>query len=33
MILVQSRFVTDDVVTLAAFYARLVGADTTLNEY
>lgn len=33
MILMQSRFVTDDVVTLAAFYARLVGADTTLNEY
>jgi uncharacterized glyoxalase superfamily protein PhnB len=33
MILVQSRFVTDDVVALAEFYARLVGAETTLNDY
>lgn len=33
MILVQSRFVTDDVVALARFYSRLVGVDTTLNAY
>ena len=33
MELVQSRIVTDDVERLAAFYARLVGASVTLNEY
>jgi uncharacterized glyoxalase superfamily protein PhnB len=33
MRLVQARFVTDDVAGLAGFYARLVGADVTLNDY
>ena len=33
MRLVQSRIVTDDVEGLAAFYASLVGASVTLNEY
>ena|SRR5215472_5691227 len=33
MRLVQSRIVTDDVEGLAAFYARLLGASVTLNEY
>jgi predicted enzyme related to lactoylglutathione lyase len=33
MELVQSRFVTDDVEGLAAFYARLVGTPVALNEY
>jgi len=33
MELVQSRFVTDDVQRLAAFYARLVRADVVLNDY
>lgn len=33
MQLVQSRFVTDDVAVLAGFYARLVGAETALNDY
>jgi predicted enzyme related to lactoylglutathione lyase len=33
MRLVQARIVTDDVAGLAAFYARLVGADVALNEY
>jgi hypothetical protein len=31
--LVQRRIVTDDVEGLAAFYAALVGASVTLNEY
>jgi len=31
--LVQSRIVTDDVESLAAFYARLVGVPVALNEY
>jgi uncharacterized glyoxalase superfamily protein PhnB len=31
--LVQSRIVTDDVEGLAAFYAKLVGAQVVLNEY
>jgi predicted enzyme related to lactoylglutathione lyase len=31
--LVQARLVTDDVAGLAAFYARLVGAQVPLNEY
>jgi predicted enzyme related to lactoylglutathione lyase len=31
--LVQSRFVTDDVVQLATFYARLIGTDVALNDY
>src|SRR5262249_58220788 len=33
MELVQSRFVTDDVARLAAFYARLVRAEVVLNDY
>lgn len=33
MELVQCRIVTDDVETLAAFYAALVDVDVTLNEY
>ena len=33
MRLVQSRIVTDDVEGLAAFYASLLGATVTLNEY
>lgn len=33
MELVQSRFVTDDVTRLAAFYASLVRADVVLNDY
>jgi predicted enzyme related to lactoylglutathione lyase len=33
MELVQSRIVTDDVARLAAFYARLVQAETVLNDY
>ena len=33
MRLVQSRIVTDDVEGLASFYAALVGASVTLNEY
>jgi uncharacterized glyoxalase superfamily protein PhnB len=33
MKLVQSRIVTEDVEGMAAFYARLVGAPVTLNEY
>lgn len=33
MELVQARLVTDDVAGLAAFYARLVGAQVPLNEY
>jgi uncharacterized glyoxalase superfamily protein PhnB len=33
MRLVQSRIVTDDVEGLAAFYASLLGASVTLNEY
>jgi uncharacterized glyoxalase superfamily protein PhnB len=33
MKLVQSRIVTEDVEGMAAFYARLVGASVTLNEY
>ena len=33
MELVQSRIVTDDVEGLAAFYAKLVGAQVALNEY
>jgi uncharacterized glyoxalase superfamily protein PhnB len=31
--LVQSRFVTDDVAGLAAFYARLIGTEAPLNDY
>jgi catechol 2,3-dioxygenase-like lactoylglutathione lyase family enzyme len=33
MDLVQSRFVTDDVAQLAAFYGRLIGTDVVLNDY
>ena len=33
MRLVQSRFVTDDVGRLAAFYARLFGVPVALNDY
>lgn len=33
MQLVQSRIVTDDVEALAAFYAKLVGCDVTVNEF
>jgi predicted enzyme related to lactoylglutathione lyase len=33
MRLVQTRIVTEDVAALAAFYARLVGAQVILNEY
>ena len=33
MDLVQTRIVTDDVETLAAFYARLLGVTVALNEY
>lgn len=33
MDLVQGRIVTDDVARLAAFYARLLGARVTLNDY
>jgi predicted enzyme related to lactoylglutathione lyase len=33
MELVQSRIITDDVERLAAFYARLIGVPTALNEY
>jgi uncharacterized glyoxalase superfamily protein PhnB len=33
MRLVQSRIVTDDVEGLAAFYASLLGAPVTLNDY
>jgi predicted enzyme related to lactoylglutathione lyase len=33
MKLIQARVVTDDVAGLAAFYAKLVGADVPLNEY
>jgi predicted enzyme related to lactoylglutathione lyase len=33
MELVQSRVVTDDVAGLAAFYARLLGTSTVLNDY
>ena len=33
MELVQCRIVTGDVERMAAFYASLVGADVTLNEY
>jgi predicted enzyme related to lactoylglutathione lyase len=33
MRLVQSRFVTDDVERLAAFYARLFGVPVALNDY
>jgi uncharacterized glyoxalase superfamily protein PhnB len=33
MDLVQCRIVTDDVHRLAAFYARLLDAQVTLNEY
>jgi uncharacterized glyoxalase superfamily protein PhnB len=33
MRLVQARLVTDDVEALAAFYARLVAAQVTLNDY
>jgi uncharacterized glyoxalase superfamily protein PhnB len=33
MELVQSRIVTGDVEGLAAFYAKLVGAQVVLNEY
>jgi predicted enzyme related to lactoylglutathione lyase len=31
--LVQSRFVTDDVVQLATFYGQLIGTDVVLNDY
>jgi predicted enzyme related to lactoylglutathione lyase len=31
--LVQGRIVTDDVARLAGFYARLLGARVTLNDY
>jgi predicted enzyme related to lactoylglutathione lyase len=33
MELVQSRIVTDDVESLAAFYASLAGTPVALNEY
>lgn len=33
MRLVQSRFVTDNVERLAAFYARLFGVPVALNDY
>jgi len=33
MELVQARLVTDDVMGLAAFYAKLVRAEVALNEY
>jgi predicted enzyme related to lactoylglutathione lyase len=33
MHLVQGRIVTDDVHRLAAFYARLLDAQVTLNDY
>lgn len=33
MRLVQSRFVTDNVERLAAFYARLFGVPAALNDY
>lgn len=33
MDLVQSKFVTDDVERLAAFYARLVRVSVVLNDY
>jgi catechol 2,3-dioxygenase-like lactoylglutathione lyase family enzyme len=33
MRLVQSRFVTDNVERLAAFYATLLGAPVALNDY
>jgi predicted enzyme related to lactoylglutathione lyase len=33
MRLVQSRIVTDDVERLAAFYCKLVGVQTALNDY
>jgi predicted enzyme related to lactoylglutathione lyase len=33
MELVQCRIVTSDVAKMATFYAGLVGADVTLNEY
>jgi catechol 2,3-dioxygenase-like lactoylglutathione lyase family enzyme len=33
MELVQSRVVTDDVATLAGFYARLIGVAVVLNDY
>jgi uncharacterized glyoxalase superfamily protein PhnB len=33
MELIQSRIVTDDVPTMADFYARLVGAEVTVNEF
>jgi len=33
MELIQSRIVTDNVETLAAFYAGLVGTSVALNEY
>jgi uncharacterized glyoxalase superfamily protein PhnB len=33
MDLVQGRIVTDDVRRLAAFYARLLDAQVTLNDY
>jgi predicted enzyme related to lactoylglutathione lyase len=33
MELVQARLVTDNVETLAAFYASLVGAPVALNDY
>jgi uncharacterized glyoxalase superfamily protein PhnB len=31
--LVQSRFVTDDVAQLAAFYGRLIGTDVVVNDF
>ena len=33
MDLVQTRIVADDVETIAAFYAQLIGVPVTLNEY
>jgi predicted enzyme related to lactoylglutathione lyase len=33
MELVQSRFVTEDVGTLARFYSTLVGVDVVVNDY
>ena len=33
MDLVQSRFVTDDVARLAAFYGRLTGTNVAVNDY
>jgi uncharacterized glyoxalase superfamily protein PhnB len=33
MHLVQSRIVTDDVPSLATFYAALAGVDVVLNDY